>query len=97
MKYFDFSQPHKPEYASCVLLELYEDADDSHYIQLFYKNSTDMNVAPLEIPDCGVKCTLPKLYELYADVLPTQEYDVECALRNHETMPPGGNPAYNFL
>lgn len=93
----DFSQPHKPEYASCVMLELYKDSDDSHYVQLFYKNSTDTNIPPLEIPNWGVKCPLSEFYRQYADVLPTKDYNAECAMRDDETMPPGGNPAHHFL
>lgn len=38
----------------------------------------------LMIPDCGTKCPLEKLYELYKDWLPTQSSEKECKLREGE-------------
>lgn len=93
---FDF-QPHKPPYASCLFFELYQDIDDSYYVQIFYKNSTVTNVPPMEIPYCGVKCPLPKLYEIYSGILPSQDYDTGCALHDGETLPPEGNPSKKYL
>lgn len=51
----------------------------------------------MEIPNCGTKCPLYRMYELYDDVLPKQSYEKECQLRDGETYPPGGNPELNEL
>lgn len=66
-------------------------------MQLFYKNSTDTNIPPLHIPHCGTKCPLQKMYDLYGDILPTQNFDDACKLREGESLPPGGNPENNAL
>lgn len=72
-------QPHSPPYSSSVLFELYESNDNSFYVQVFYRNSTTEEPVPLNIPDCGTKCPLNQLYELYSDVLPT-DFETECRL-----------------
>lgn len=89
-------QPHQPPYASCVFFELYE--AESPYLQIFYKNSTRINnISPLDIPNCGTKCSLANLYKLYEEVLPTQSYDKECELRDGETLSPDESSEYEFL
>lgn len=80
---------HQVEYSSCILFELYKQ-NDSHYVQIFYKNPEEATL--LEFPGCGPKCPLKNLYELYKDILPTQPFDEECALRYGESLAPGGNP-----
>lgn len=82
---------HLPPYASCLLFELYE-ANANHYIQIFYKKSTEVDIPALRIPNCGYKCPLEKVFELYDGILPTQSYDKECELRAGEELPTGGNP-----
>lgn len=54
-------------------------------------------IPPLNIPGCGTKCPLVDLYKLYADILPAQDFDVECKLRNGEILPASGNPENNSL
>ncbi|XP_055300692.1 prostatic acid phosphatase-like [Sitodiplosis mosellana] len=83
---------HQPPYSSCLLFELYKQ-NDSHFVQLFYKKSAEPNgIQELEFPSCGSKCTLEDLYEIYGDILPTQPFDQECALRYGEVLSPNGNP-----
>ena len=72
-----------------MFFELYQANDDTHYVQLFYKNSTATDIPALEIPNCGQKCALEKLYELYRDIIPTQSFEKECELRDGETLPDG--------
>lgn len=48
-----------------------------------------IKLPPINIPGCGPKCPLEKLYQIYADVLPTRSHDDECALRDGEILPPG--------
>lgn len=82
-----------PPFSSCLFLELYQNANNNPYVQIFYKNSTKLNDIPwsLEFPECGVKCPLKKLYKLYKHILPTKSHDEECTLRDGEYMPKNGN------
>lgn len=78
-----FSQFHQPPYASCLLFEVYE-REDLPYLQIFYKNSTESNFPPLDIPNCDTECPLDDFYRLYAGMLPTVNVDDACKLRNDE-------------
>lgn len=84
-------QPFLPSYGSCILFELYK-SDETPYIQIFYKKTPKTKVKPMKIPNCGVKCLLDDLYKLYDDFLPTLDYNVECQLRDGESLPAEGNP-----
>lgn len=81
-----------------MLFELYK-VDEVPYVQIFYKNSTAADVTPIEmeIPSCGKKCPLEKMYEIYRDILPTESFEQECALREGESLPIEGNPENNSL
>lgn len=79
-----------PPVSSCLLFELHL-GDNDPYIQFFYKNSTDVNIPLLQIPKCGDKCSLKKLFELYKNILPKRSHAEECALYADEDLPPGGN------
>lgn len=68
-----------PPLSSCLFFELHRNFDEP-YVQIFYKNSTEVNIPPLEIPKCGVKCPLEKFYELYETILPKRSHTEECAL-----------------
>lgn len=70
-------QPHIPPYASSILLELYKNGENEHYIQIFYRKSDVENPLPLNIPNCGTKCSLDRLYELYSDLIPG-DFETEC-------------------
>lgn len=79
-----------PPLSSCLLFELHR-GDKDPFVQIFYKNSTKVDIPSLEIPECGSKCPLKKFYELYKNVLPKRSHTEECALFDDEYMPPGGN------
>lgn len=81
-----YFQPHKPPYASCIFFELHKE-NELPFVQVFYRNSTEIDVSPLEIPNCGTECPLSRFYELYRDILPTQSFDRECALHDDESLP----------
>lgn len=95
-----YLQNVQPPYASCLLFELYQGTSDP-YVQLFYKNTSDTSLPiqplSLDIPNCGVKCPLKKLYNLYEDVLPTESFEDACKLLENEILPLGGNPENNAL
>lgn len=83
-------QHRLPGFSSCLLFELYQSnsGNSDPYVQLFYKNSTETgDISLLEIPKCGPKCPLKKIYELYDRILPKRNHDEECASRDGEEMP----------
>lgn len=53
------------------------------HVEIYYKRSRGEDKVPLEplsIPQCGKKCPLERFYELYRDVIPTEDFDTECRL-----------------
>lgn len=74
-------QMHIPPLTSNILFELYQ-RDDEYYVQLFYRKTISENAQPMEIPNCGTKCPLDKFYELYKDILPTEDEDFESLCRS---------------
>lgn len=54
-------------------------------MQILLRNSTTSEPEPLEIPGCGRRCAVQRMFELYEPVLPTGEWTEECALPNGTT------------
>lgn len=82
VKSYDFLfQLHIPPYASSLHFELYQN-EAEFYVQLFYRNEKIDGLSPLEIPNCGTKCSLDKFYEVYKDILPhaSESFDFACQL-----------------
>lgn len=53
------------------------------HIEIFYKlerGEDKMPLKPLVIPNCGQKCPLNKLNDIYRDVIPTEDFETECRL-----------------
>lgn len=73
---------HIPIYASSVFFELHK-FNGSFHVEIYYKRDRgedEVPLKPLFIPNCGEKCPLEKLYEIYNDILPTQDFETECRL-----------------
>lgn len=70
-------------------------------IEIFYKkDSTTDVVIPLYIPRCGYACSLSDLYELYDDIIPTQDFATTCdgtSASMHKTNIFGGRIFWIFL
>lgn len=75
-----YLQIHSPPYRASILFELYKSKTDGYYIQLFYKNSTDENLVPLNIPTCGQKCSLERFRKVYESIIPVNSFEKECQL-----------------
>lgn len=45
---------------------------------MFYKNTTNENLSPLNIPSCGVKCSVENFRRIYEAVIPTETFEKEC-------------------
>lgn len=59
---------------------------EAPYVQFFYKNSTETNIPPIDIPGCGTKCPLTKLYDIYKNILPTRDFKDECAISGDQQL-----------
>lgn len=71
-----------PPYASCLLFELHQ-INGTFHVELYYKQERGEDKVPLQalfIPNCGQKCPLNKFYEIYDDIIPTEDFDTECRL-----------------
>ncbi|XP_001648000.2 testicular acid phosphatase homolog [Aedes aegypti] len=68
--------PHNPPFAACVLVELRKPSSDSPYVSVYYKDSSEDPEA-LNISNCGPRCPLEKMFELYQDIIP-EDWEREC-------------------
>ncbi|XP_055300680.1 testicular acid phosphatase homolog [Sitodiplosis mosellana] len=69
---------HFPPFASSLHFELYRTSKNEHYFQLFYRKSENEEIlTPLNIPNCGEKCTLDQFYKVYSAIIP-DESDFKC-------------------
>lgn len=67
-------------YAACLLFEL-RSTPTGPRIEIFYKKSSETDVAtPLYIPHCGFSCPVDKFYELYNDIIPTDDFANTCQI-----------------
>lgn len=74
---FYFQQLHILPYSCSLHFEMYKTNGNEHYIQIFYRKSEEEYPVPMEIPHCGTKCSLTKLYELYKEIIP-DNFNTEC-------------------
>lgn len=70
---------HCPPYTASIMFEL-RLKNGEPYVQVFYRNTTDEHPPALHIPNCGQLCSLEKMYTLYRDVLPADDFETECRL-----------------
>lgn len=48
---------------------------------MFYKNTTsDEPLPPMNIPGCGLKCSLSKFHGILEEVIPTEDFESECKI-----------------
>lgn len=71
-----------PPYSACLFLELHH-FNGTFHIEIFYKRDRgeeNVSLQPIVIPNCGRKCPLSKLNDIYRDVIPTGDFETECRL-----------------
>lgn len=74
-----YDPPFNPPFTALILMEL-RVRGGNPFVSIFYKNGiTDQTGTQLEIPGCGLQCPLDKMFELYADIIPSH-WDEECRL-----------------
>lgn len=90
---FFLLQPHIPIYASCLLFELHK-YNGTYHVEIFYKRYREESterLEPLSIPNCGKKCPLSKMYEIYKDIIPTEDFNSECRITTKPEGTSGGS------
>lgn len=60
-------------------------------MQIVYRNSSDEDPLPLEIPLCGSKFSIEKFKTIYRAIIPTGTFDEECQLPWYEVILNGGD------
>jgi len=74
-----------PPYASCVLVELWQDVSNGYYVRVLYRNDTSIvpkNPLLLTIPGCAENCSWSDFLKTTKESIPV-DYEAECRL------PPG--------
>lgn len=84
-----------PPYSSCLMFELHS-FNGTFYVELYYKQERGDDKVPLQplfIPNCGQRCPLNQFYEIYRDIIPTDDFDTECRMPSTSALPLNMNSA----
>ncbi|XP_072046085.1 lysosomal acid phosphatase-like [Amphiura filiformis] len=75
---FGLRVPGKPNTASIILIELYQEADSSYTVDVYFRNTTDL-LQTMKLPECleQVHCPLGQFYNLTEPLIP-KDYKEEC-------------------
>ncbi|XP_063977317.1 venom acid phosphatase Acph-1-like [Diachasmimorpha longicaudata] len=68
--------PHVPEYASALFVELLEERKE-YFVRIIYYLGDPQEITQINIPRCGRICPLNRFIQLYSDVLPSVD-DINC-------------------
>ncbi|KAL0151817.1 hypothetical protein M9458_052818, partial [Cirrhinus mrigala] len=75
----------QPPYASCHLIELYQEENGAFSVEMFYRNGTDVSeLHPVSLPGCSQSCPLQDFVNLTREVIP-QDRKKECQLKKETT------------
>lgn len=79
-----FIQPI-PEHGFSFHFEMYKTPKDQYYLQLFLRQPNDENPKAEEIKECGKKCSIPKFYEIYDELIP-DSFEKECKFNDDPNL-----------
>ncbi|RXN17313.1 lysosomal acid phosphatase-like protein [Labeo rohita] len=75
----------QPPYASCHLIELYQEENGTFSVEMFYRNDTDVSEPyPVSLPNCSQRCPLQDFVNLTSEVIP-QDRKKECQIKKQTT------------
>ncbi|XP_074520329.1 lysosomal acid phosphatase [Halichoeres trimaculatus] len=69
----------QPPYASCHIIELYKDDDNSSSVSMFYRNDSKVDPYPVQLPGCTLQCPLEDFVRLTKPSI-SDDRDKECQL-----------------
>ncbi|XP_051987553.1 lysosomal acid phosphatase-like [Xyrauchen texanus] len=75
----------QPPYASCHLIELYQEENGSFSVEMFYRNDSSMlEPYALSLPGCSQRCLLQDFLNLTHEVIP-KDWTRECQISKEAT------------
>ncbi|XP_050970541.1 lysosomal acid phosphatase isoform X1 [Labeo rohita] len=75
----------QPPYASCHLIELYQEENGTFSVEMFYRNDTNVSEPyPVSLPNCSQRCPLQDFVNLTSEVIP-QDRKKECQIKKQTT------------
>lgn len=69
-----------PPYASCVMIDLYENADNDYAVEFWFRNDSTKHPYPLSFYDCGQKCSFEKFLEVASSVITDDRTPILCGI-----------------
>ncbi|XP_059184015.1 lysosomal acid phosphatase [Centropristis striata] len=67
----------QPPYASCQIIELYEDENSNFSVSLFFRNDSTVEAYPLLLPGCSLDCPLEEFVRI-TKLSISEDRDKEC-------------------
>ncbi|KAL0151824.1 hypothetical protein M9458_052825 [Cirrhinus mrigala] len=75
----------QPPYASCHLIELYQEENGAFSVEMFCRNDTNVSEPyPVSLPRCSQSCPLQDFVNLTREVIP-QDRKKECQIKTTHT------------
>ncbi|KRZ80719.1 Lysosomal acid phosphatase [Trichinella papuae] len=74
-----------PNFAACIMTELYEEDDGTHTVDILYKRSLNEEVQVLELPWCGIVCNLETFIN-WSNNIAVKDWEKECGLRREKNI-----------
>ncbi|KRY20271.1 Lysosomal acid phosphatase [Trichinella patagoniensis] len=74
-----------PDFAACIMTELYEEEDGTYTVDILYKRSLKEEVQILELPWCGTVCNLETFIN-WSNNIAVKDWEKECGLRREENF-----------
>ncbi|KRY40716.1 Testicular acid phosphatase -like protein [Trichinella spiralis] len=74
-----------PDFAACIMTELYEEEDGTYTVDILYKRSLKEEVQVLELPWCGTVCNLETFIN-WSNNIAVKDWEKECGLRREENF-----------
>lgn len=69
-----------PPYASCVMIDLYETAENDYSVELWYRNDSTKDPYPLSFYGCGQKCSFEKFLAVASTVITDDTTPLMCGV-----------------
>ncbi|XP_013866166.1 lysosomal acid phosphatase isoform X2 [Austrofundulus limnaeus] len=79
----------QPPYASCHIFELYREDNGSASVSMFYRNDSNMEPYPIQLPGCSLNCPLEDFLEITKGSI-SDDRDKECQLPSQRSDRGGG-------
>lgn len=76
-----------PPYASCVMIDLHENAENDYSVEFWYRNDSTKDPYPLSFYDCGQKCSFEKFLKVASTVMTDETTPHRCGILKKANQP----------